>query len=438
MTDRKLIVPALAGVLSLGAIAQAAEPTAAELRSQLEQLQAKIEKVEAKQSADAQQAATSRELTADAATRSQLLQSEGVVAGFNKGFFIQSADGAFKLQPFFQFQFRSVTNYRDNAGVNGDDDSDTQNGFEIRRMKFGFKGNAISKDLTYEFRWATSRTSGSPVLENAYIQYKFADDFAFKVGQWKDNVFHEETTSSQRQLTVDRSLLNELLGGGQTDYVQGVSLLYLTDAVHAELALTDGANSDNTDFTEGGGGTLSIDGPNYGVSGRVEYKVLGDWHAYDDFTAMGNKDDLLVVGGGFDYTEGGDAYALYHTADVQWEPASVVGLAVYGAYVANYNDSGDGGTSYDWGFLGQAGFMINEQFEIFGRYDFIRIDTDADEDTFHEITVGGNYYFYGHNAKATVDLTYLPSGSPTSESGIGVLASDDSQFIIRGQFQLAF
>jgi len=53
----------------------------------------------------------------DADRRSQLLQAEGFTAGYNNGkFIIQSADGNFLLHPWLQFQFRSTTNARDNAG----------------------------------------------------------------------------------------------------------------------------------------------------------------------------------------------------------------------------------------------------------------------------------------------------------------------------------
>ena len=449
--NRKLLIPALAGMIgttlagglraadttaTVGPTATTAtDPSAAELRQQMSAMQAKLDAIESRQQAQAESAGTVRDVLQDAQKRSMLLQTEGAVAGYDKGFYLQSADGNFKLRPYFQFQFRSVTNYRDNQG-NGDDD--TQNGFEIRRMKFGIKGNAFAKELTYNFRIAASRSSGATSLEYAYIEYQFADDLGFRVGQFKENVFHEEEVSSERQTAVDRSLVNELLGGGQTDYVQGVSLLYNPEdgPVHAEISLTDGARTLNTDFTEGGGGNESIDNPNYGVSGRVDYKVMGNWKQYSDMQGWRDADDLLVFGAGVDYTEGGDAFALYHTIDASWKPANVQGLGVYAAYIGNYNDTG-ADTSYDWGALAQAGYLLDKNWELFGRYDIIRIDTPADNDTYHEITAGVNYFFAKHNAKVTVDLTYLPNGAPSNERGIGILASDDSQFLVRGQFQLA-
>jgi hypothetical protein len=418
MTDRKLIVPALVGVLGMGAIATAAEPTASELREQIEALQSKVAKIEAKEASAAQSQATIATVLNDAERRSQLLQSGGMTGGFDgKEFFLGSADGKFKLVPYFQLQFRGVTNYADEAQADGD--ASTVQGFELRRTKFGIKGNAFSKELKYDINWAFSRSSGTPTLEKAFVEYKFADEMSIRAGQWKENVFHEESVSSSRQMAADRSLVNEVLGGGQTDYVQGISLLYGNDTINAEISLTDGANSDNTNFND------TADA-NYGVSGRVEYKFFGDWKSYQDFTSMKNKEDLLVVGGGFDYTEGGSDKRVFHSFDAQYEAGQ---LALYGAYYGVWAEDGDD-DDYLWGAMAQVAYLIDESWEVFGRYGFI------EEDSINEITVGVNHYFFGHNAKITVDVVVLPDGSP-SDSGLGYVASDELQVVLRSQFQLA-
>jgi hypothetical protein len=77
----------------------------------------------------------------DADRRSQLLQDEGFTAGWDKGrFFLKSSDGNFLLRPTFQLQIRDGTTFRDHQQPGGGDD--TQSGFEIRRAKFIFDGNA--------------------------------------------------------------------------------------------------------------------------------------------------------------------------------------------------------------------------------------------------------------------------------------------------------
>jgi phosphate-selective porin OprO and OprP len=453
MTRKHLTLPAvMAGALGMGgSIAWAAEPTADELMKQIEQLQAKVQQLENNQ----QQSLTARDVDAtvekvlrDADRRSQLLQMEGFTAGWRDGFRIQSANGDFMINPYFQFQFRNVTNWRDFD----DGGDDLQNGFEVRRMKFGFRGNAFTPDLTYNFRWKTNQNGGDVILEEAQIQYFFTDDMAFMVGQFKDNWTHEEGISSGKQLAVDRSMLNEILGGGLTDYVQGVALLFTPQdsPFRAMITYHDGLNTDNTDFQERLGGVTTVTGadfaPNFGVSGRVEWFVMGERSAYEDFSARGNTDDLLVLGAGANWTQAGSDNLILHTVDVQWETAG--GLGLYGAYVGAYAEVDPGPlggetNAYDFGFLVQAGYMLNDRWELFGRWNVTFLDDDViastAEDTFHEFTLGVNYYLQGHRAKVTIDLSYLPDGTPagTNLTGIGYLAGEgDDQFAIRGQFQL--
>lgn len=430
---KRRTIPALvAGALGMGgALAMAAEPTQQELLVQLQELQAKVAAMEAKQVNTQDVDATVASVLADADRRSQLMQVEGFTAGYNKGkFVIQSADGNFVLNPFVQFQLRWVTNWRDEP-VDGSDD-ETEDGFEIRRSRFGFQGNMFTPDLQYKFMWDSDDEGGGVSLLDAYIKYQFSDAWAFRAGQYKDNVYHEETTSSTKQLAVDRSLVNELIGGGLTDRVQGVNLIWDDGGkMRAEFGYNDGAGSSNTDFQD-------ENSTDFGISGRFEWMIGGeDWKYYEDFTAMGNDSDIFVMGAGGNWTQSGDDNAYFHTVDAQWENAG--GLGIYAAYLGLAAD-GDAGDSYNWGFLVQAGYMLNEQWELYGRVDYTDPDDDGDlgigTDDTTEITIGVNYYLKGHAAKVTIDGFYLPDGSPSNESGIGVLAGDNDEFGIRGQFQL--
>ena len=386
------------------------------------------------------------------------LAPEGFTAGYDNGkFIIQSADGSFLMNPNAQFQFRYVLNHRDAAE---DDDTDSQLGFEVRRLKLSLDGNVFGKNTAYKLQWATNRSGGGLILEEAYVRHAFGESFwggrlsnwAIKAGQFKDPTFHEEITSSKRQLAVDRSLLNETLAGGVTDYEQGVTFIYdprnspIGVPMRAEVGFIDGANTDNTNFTDSGGpSALGITNASWGALARVDVKLSGDWKNYDDFTAMKTTGDLLVVGGGLNVTEGDGGTAWFHTVDVQWEPANLVpGLGVYAAYVGVSQDlrGEDAENPYHWGFLVQAGYMLNNQWEVFGRYDYTDLDLEAvgggaAEDKLHEITLGVNYYMKGHASKFSADVTWLPNGSPLDLNGIGVLESgEEDQIVVRLQYQL--
>jgi len=459
MTSKSFAIPVVAGALGLGAaaVAQAAEPTTAELMAQINALQAKVQTLETQQTQNLTAKdvdATIASVLKDADKQSRLLAIEGFTAGYTDDHFtLRSSDGAYELNPFFQFQVRNVTNYRDSGKPNGN--NDLQNGFEISRMKFGAWGHAISENLMYNFRWASGENNGGGglSLENAYIQYKFADTMAFRIGQYKDNWTHEETVESYRQLAVDRSLMNEVLGGGNTDYVQGLALIYDQNTgggLRAMLSFHDGANTKNTSFLDQGasGPVISTTSADFGISGRVEYAIVGSYKDYEQFSAQGNTQSLLVIGGGVDWTQDNSTNIYFHTADIQWVPQSIRGLSVYGAVVGIYADgdnvvtSGGESNFYDWGALVQAGYCLNDRWELFGRYDYTHLDEDMIaaglENELHEFTIGANYYLKGHNAKVTVDLSWLPNGAPADVHSIDVLTTpgDKDEIVIRGQFQL--
>src|SRR5436190_5275603 len=414
MTSKYLTIPVVAGALgALGlggaAVARAAEPTTAELQAQIQALQTKVQTMEAQQSQQEQKLtaqqvdATVQSVLQDAEKRSKMLQMEGFTAGWSDGnFMLASADRSFLIIPELQLQFRYILDYRSN-----DDtfitDSDTELGFEVARAKLGFRGNAFTKDLTYNIRFVTGSAYGgnsaystnSLSLENAYLQYQFADNMAVKLGQWKDNVYHEGNVEDVNQLAVDRSLVNQLIGNGVTDYVQGVALVYNDKAspLRAEVGFHDGIDTANTAFTNVGGGTTDPDftggKTNFGVSGRVEYALMGSYADYGTFTRAATwggttmqheSKDMLVLGGGFDVTQDGDTNAFFHTIDAEWKPANLDKLALYGGYLGVYTANANTATGtqdfYDYGFLVQAGWMLNDKWEVFGRFDYTKLDSD--------------------------------------------------------------
>ncbi|HYE18843.1 MAG TPA: porin [Tepidisphaeraceae bacterium] len=435
MTKGKSIISAAALAWSASVVG-AAEP--ANLQQEIEALRAEVRELRAKQdapkptftTADVEAAVDS--VLRDADKRSTLLAETSTFYGgyIDDKFQIRSADGNWTLSPSLWLQFRGVTNFNENGKSEGRDNVD--NGFEARRLKFSLDGNAFSKQFYYNFTWATDRKTGNLVNEEAYVRWQFADRFAVKAGNYKELIYQETATSSKRKLAVDVSLVGQVLFNGDV-YSQGVELNYddgKDGSIQALVGFSDGYGSVNTNFQD-----PPTNGFDFGVYGRAQYKVFGDWKAYSDQTALGTKTDLLVVGAGFDWSENGDTEVVRHAVDAQFETGK---LGLFGAFVGRYTERASDST-WDCGALVQAGYLIDAQFEIFGRYSYLKLDdASTDENQFHEITVGANYYLKGHSAKVTVDVGWLPSGSPAIYDGIGVLANDgDTQFYIRGQFQLA-
>src|SRR5688572_15439508 len=242
-----------------GADEGSSDPSREQIMKELAALREKVARLEAAQ--QNQQAkldatdvrATVQEVIRDADRRSQLLQAQGFTAGWSNGkFLIQSENGDFVLNPYFWTQMRAVANYREEDAANEiDGDATTDSGLELRWMKFGVEGRLWEK-LDYRFQWNTLRNGGNLTLDDAWVSYPLNDDWRVKAGQFRERTHHEEFTEEIRQLAIDRSLVNLVLGGGNIDRVQGVALTFAGDdgksPLRAEVGLTDGPNSDNTNF----------------------------------------------------------------------------------------------------------------------------------------------------------------------------------------------
>jgi hypothetical protein len=443
---RLLTAAALASVVGGASVARATEPTTKELMEQIQQLQAKVQQLEANQKEQQAQTAQSadqqraiEDVIKDAQTRSQWLENSTIISNYQNGkFILQDETGNFVLHPWLWFQPRYVTTFRENDFGAGDD---TQSGFELRRMKFGFDGNVFTPKLTYLFNWGTDRNSGVPTLEEASATYSFDDTWAVRGGQLKDPLAHESMLSSKHMMAVERSYPVDIFTGGD-NYVQGVMGSYSHGPWHAYGAFTDGArNNFNQNFED-----FPSNNADFGVAGRVEYKFMGDWNTYSGFNPLALKHDLLVVGAGMDYTQSGDTGILLHTVDGQYMMTS--GWSIYGAYLARAVQNappvvGAPATfdAYDWSVEGQVGYMLDRHWEPFARYSFTHFDSaevpvGADNEV-HEFTAGMNYFWHGDSAKWTADVVYLPNGAPFSDTAGDVLVnSGDNEVVLRIQFQL--
>jgi hypothetical protein len=430
---RRLVLTAVSTLCLTGA-AYAADPTA---EQRIQQLEAKIAALEARQTTnDAAVASTIDSILRDADRRSTLMQnSTSMGAGYDDGFFIRSGDN-WVLRPGALFQFRHNIWGGDDAGG----DSDVENGFEIRHMQLSLEGVAFSPDLTYSIEWDTMTNGGEMNLNHAWARWMFSDDWGTRIGQWKVPVSHEWLVADGRLLAADRSLADTLFSSGAVDRSQGVTVVYGAydndNPLYVEAGLHDGASEADTNFQD--------DDADFGVAARAEYKVFGNWLAYSDFSARQNRDGLLVIGAGGDWSQSGDSDLISAAIDAQWESQN--GLGVYGALLFQNVEPGGGLDDFtNFGLVAQAGYMLNPSWELFGRYSGSFFDEDlpgSGEDTFHELTVGVNYFLgdngaAGHRAKFTVDFGFLPDGSPADLPDLGYIgANGEDEWLLRAQFQL--
>ena len=460
------------------------------LKTRLEQLEAKqklaeVRRVDAEQKLEAK--ITSDELKHDAVQHDQLLTAEGFTAGYSDGrFVIQSNDGNFALRPWLHLQFRDVTEYRKDHTTVGTTHKhgvdETDNGFEVRRMRFGFDGNMWSPDFTYMVNWATVRNSGNQnvtgataattggavttgnslggalLLEEAWVQYHIpTTGFSLKLGQIKDPVLHDQITSSRYQQSAERSLTADVFTNGDS-FTEGATILWTSphDIIHTEVGVNHGMRSANTNFLDypNNSGYNQFD---YGVAGRAEFKLMGRWKDYKQVGAVGTKQPLLVVGTGADYSERGHDGQLVAVGDIMY--ADQNGLSFYGAYVDRYTTHNFGAytqsptgasiltpdaklagkATNEYSLLGEAGYIIDHRIEPFGRYEMMHVlgDGASSRNWIQVVTFGVNYFFQGNKLKLTLEGIYLPKGLPFDDGPSDTLAnkSGKTEFNFVAQLQ---
>jgi hypothetical protein len=460
--------------------AQATQPSQQELLDKINALQAQVDQLKTQtQQSTADMTATIQQVIADADKHTDLLDAgDGITAGYaNKRFFIKSEDGNYLFQPWIHIQVRySLAERQDFKSDNKDD---TQDGFELRRARFGFDGNIFSPDISYFINWATYRENsnvnvtesgstvgtanvpigGLPVLEEAWGRFRFHDTpYYIRVGQMHDPLDHENIIGSKYR-DPEASLQGDIFGNTDT-FTQAATFIYdPKDALRIEGGVTDGIRAANTNFEDYPTTGIDYDG---GVAARIEYKAEGNWADYGQFTALNDQKELLVFGLGNDYSYGGDFNSESHTADIQYDNPN--GISGYVAYFGRYTDHNPGipsggpvstafagagpqtgKSTYEPSIMVQGAYLINGNIEPYVRYEYMHLQGLAApsvpgtfvQDNVSEISVGCHYYLSGHNVKFTVQAMYLPTGIPINDDSSDVLISNNrGEIVIITQMQL--
>ena len=382
-----------------------------------------------------------QDVLADADLRASLLQN-GLTAGYDKHFFIGSADGNFLLQLYMKLQTRFIYNHSEPAP--GEDRE--RWGFEQRRTELYWNGHVISPDLTYKVKIAANRSSGSVSLDDAILSYRLNDLWKIDVGQFKVPFLREFLISSGRQQAVERSYIKHVFNANRS---QGMQLKYGADRWALLAMVHDGTAAKNSAFAS--------DRTDLALAARGEFLLAGEWSQFKDFASWPDEGFGLLLGAAIDY-EVGETGVGTDTADffkyTLDAGAEFGGWNLYGALVGQHV-KGNGSASFadadQFGFLVQGGvFIVPDKVDLFARYEYLDLDgvlydaavssmTPVTDDKINLVTVGMNYYIKKHTLKLTTDLVWVLDPLPDSHTGAGLLrSSEDDQIVIRTQLQLMF
>ena len=387
------------------------------------------------------------EMIAYAESRSMPL-SDAQSSGHDGKFRIRDANGNFSLNVGALMQTRYVLNLRDD---NAQHDA-IEPGFSARRTKLIFGGHIFSPEISFNLLVAHSRSSGALRLEYAFTNLELDDHRTLTLGQGKLRFLREESISSSRQLTADRSLTNEVFTQGFSQFIE---LLHTEDNWRASIALSDGLKSYRTDFDEpqspsSFAGAASGGEADLAITARFETKTGDTWSRFKDFTSFPDQSFASLFGAALHY-ESGDAstttffrsYSLLAwTADYSLEGN---GWNAYAAVIgAHARDGSLPANTDDYAALIQGAFFLPDaDTELFARYDIMFPDTSrASSDPFDTLTFGFNHYLHAHAAKLTADIQWFLGDANAltgPRSNIGYLSSDDpNELVLRLQFQLLF
>jgi phosphate-selective porin OprO and OprP len=497
----------LAGVSSfalVGAVQAAGSDEALrqieELRRQNEALAAKVARLEEVAGSEGawltEERATQirglvQDVLSDADARASL-QADGATAGWNKGFFLASPDGNFKLNIKGQAQFRWAANFRDIPdSVTGQ--TERNYGFENRRTKLTFSGHIIDPSLTFEIKPIFNRSSvsisggdqtlsGRDVngsIEDIFIQKSFGNGLSIRAGQFKAPFLREELVSSAAQLAVERSVVTDTFS---TKFSQGVQLEWEQDAFRVMAFYGDGLRANRVGPTTGSGAMSDYGGAyltdfqtndtDWAFAGRAELKLAGQWKQFRDMTSFRGEEFGMLLGLGAmgqnlrpnNANSAGveDMFGLTADVSVDFGGANLFAAGVYRQVGLNADRATRGGGAEDslsqWGFVVQGGFFVIDDLELFGRYEYGDTDSDqfrtanllANGETASVVTIGANWYPLGYKntgLKWTTDVGFALDSIVDFNSSGGNWLSDqtgtgaptsDGQFVIRSQIQLLF
>ena len=380
------------------------------------------------------------DVLADAETRTAL-QDTDLTGGWDDDFFLQSADGNFRLEVSGQVQSRYVWNRRRRS--NGT--LDTRAGFEVRRAKIKLDGHLITPDLGYTVGMADSPARGF-VLQSFNVWYRISDTLLVLVGRARPPLLREEQMSSKRQLATERSLVSKTFSQTRT---VGLMLRYRDDLLRVSAGIMDASvgNQDPSAPPDELLGQLAP-GDRWRLAARAEVLLTGRWKELDDFSSFPGDTPTVSLGTGVmlqweDLLPIGpitlnNTNLLRWTADITVE----LGGSTFFAYVVGNNvDQKRSRILHQFGAVVQAGVFVTDQWELFGRYE--AGNTDGVGEELSLLTVGANRFFSEHELKWTMDVGYgfNPVDGFWSSRRAGWLPDDtgeSGQIVVRMQMQLLF
>lgn len=358
-----------------------------------------------------------------------------VQAGWDKGFFIRSADGDFRLELHGQLQARYTYERLDLDGAAEDESS-----FSIPRGRVALAGNLFGKELTFKFQADFGK--GFTSLKDYYADYAIVPQWLHvRAGQWKRPFSRQQITSSSKLQFVDREITDASFDAGRdigvafgNDYEKSPTLEWAVGVFNGtgEKGTFSGTVAVDPDTLEG-----TVKGGKFNNVPDLFNPTLVARVGFNHGGIRGYSEPDLE-GGGFRIGLGASALVEFDADDdgessIRGELDAIIKVEGFSLSAAGYVASRqDGDTFAERSFeaLGahaQAGYVIAGLVEPIFRYGIVAPEGDGND--VHVISGGVATYLYGQNLKWVTDVAGI-----LSETAAG----DQTDVRVRSQLQLAF
>lgn len=348
---------------------------------------------------------------------------------YDKGAVIKTTDDRFSIK--LNARVQGVFAHED---FDTGDDSTT---FRIRRARVLAGGNVLYPWLKYGIQLTLEGADAA--LRDAYIEAAYYDQLVPKVGQYKVPFDREFLTSGFELQLIDRSLANAEFSL-QRDIGLQFSGRPLGDALEYRVGVFNGS----------GGNRSNVDDDMMYV-GRLVWTPLGVYK-YSQAALDSPSSPRLALGVGAAYLPGlepgerrtlagrlGNTQIVPVESDVSQFVADLAfkyrGFSLEGGYYHRNIDPKSAtafGEQDAEGFYIQSGlFLVPERFEIAGRYSYVEPDNpnQIDNNEEEELTVGGTYYFLGHQVKGQLNYSFFKRDMEPE---------DEDEHLIQASMILAF
>ena len=326
---------------------------------------------------------------------------------FGKGIRFASSDSTFylkyatRIQTRYDVRFEPETEEFESAGY-------------VRRARLKFDGYALTEDLIYKIEYDVV----GGYVRDAYIRWKFADNWEFRYGQGKLPGNRERVVSSGNLEFVDRSLFNAFFNIDRDfHFLMGHKGSMGNMVVKEMFGVSSGTGIRNV---------RRKDGLNYVA--RVEFLPFGDFGKKEDYSTADiqrRKDFKMSIGLTGDYNtsaykQGGQlGLRMNDVADLLYLEADL--LMKYRGWAFNveagsrddlrgngisYEDDGQTIQGYYWlgnGFTSSLSYVFESRWSVAYRYAQVNMTYQG---TIDENSIAVSRYILKHKLKVQSDLTW--------------------------------